>query len=123
MLEHPDNLDLIIKRATVKQTVIFTEDTTPSGITTTDGLELFLKQHSQSYPSIIQADFLAKGGEAIVYRIEHTGLDEIVVKTPLFSDDGNTDKLIEQYDSIFYESQLLKLNPHSTRTRVLSPGT
>jgi len=54
-------------------------------ITTTEMLEEFLKTYSKTYSNIIGASKLAAGGEAIVYRIEHTGLDEIVAKCPIFA--------------------------------------
>ena len=44
----------------------------------------YIKAHSKKYNTIVGAEFLAQGGEAIVYRIDHNGLDEIVMKTPLF---------------------------------------
>ena len=44
----------------------------------------FLRKHSKTYRNIIQCSLLAAGGEAWVFKIEHTGLDEIVAKTPLF---------------------------------------
>lgn len=46
-----------------------------------------MKKYSKTYPSIIGADELARGGEAVVYRVVHTGLDEIVAKCPVFADD------------------------------------
>lgn len=55
---------------------------------------------------------MAKGGEAIVYRVEHNGLDEIVIKCPLIDRNMNKEELFCAYQSIFYESQLMKLIAH-----------
>lgn len=71
-----------------------------------------MNKYSKSYSQIIDATFLAKGGEAIVYRVEHTGSDEIVIKCPLFDPEASLDNLTTLYDSIFYESALLKLLPY-----------
>ena len=59
---------------------------------------------------MIDVKELARGGEAIVYRVDHTGSDEIVVKTPLFGENPSVEKVMACYDSIFYESQTLMLN-------------
>jgi hypothetical protein len=55
---------------------------------------------------VFEARELARGGEAVVYWAVHQGADEIVVKCPLLTD---PEKLAVVYDSIFYESQTLKL--------------
>ena len=34
----------------------------------------------------MSVSYIAKGGEAIVYRLEHTGHDEVVAKTPVFNE-------------------------------------
>ena len=47
---------------------------------------------------------LARGGEAVVYRIDHMGIDEIVAKCPLFKPESSKDDLLLAYSSIFYES-------------------
>jgi hypothetical protein len=43
------------------------------------------KDHSKLYNSVYSVDFIAKGGEAIVYRLEHADLEELVVKCSLFN--------------------------------------
>ena len=53
---------------------------------------------------IIDANMIAKGGEAVVYRIEHTGAEEIVAKCPLFKEEILKEDLLSAYDSIFYET-------------------
>ena len=47
---------------------------------------------------------LARGGEAVVYRIDHTGIDEIVAKCPLFKPESAKEDLLLAYSSLFYES-------------------
>jgi hypothetical protein len=48
----------------------------------------FLRDYSKTYKNIIECSEIARGGEAIVYRVTHTGLDEIVAKCPVFSREG-----------------------------------
>jgi len=48
-----------------------------------------LKAYLESKSATVNPVFvkeLARGGEAVVYRIEHTGLDEVVAKCTLRSD-------------------------------------
>jgi hypothetical protein len=63
-----------------------------------------LKQFSKTYPSVISAIEIARGGEAVIYRVEHTALDEIVVKCPVFPDNATQADVTNSYASIFYES-------------------
>jgi hypothetical protein len=72
---------------------------------------MFLKTYSKTYPSIIDASELARGGESVVYGVQHTGLDEIVAKCPLLPAEAKHEDVIRAYEGIFYESQTLKLNP------------
>jgi hypothetical protein len=44
----------------------------------------FLRANCQRIENAFSVDFLAKGGEAIVYRLEHDGTEELVLKSPLF---------------------------------------
>lgn len=104
------NMKLIIKRATSKQNIFFTRSKVASGLKNDDELRSFLKNYSKVYHSIIGTRELARGGEAVVYRIEHAGLDEIVAKCPLLSPEATSEEIIEAYQGIFYESQTLKLN-------------
>jgi len=69
-----------------------------------------MKMYSKTYPSIIGASEIARGGESAVYRVEHTGLDEIVAKCPILPPEAKHEDVIRAYEGIFYESQTLKLN-------------
>ena len=42
-------------------------------------------KNSLYYKGIISAELLGKGGEAIIYRLEHVGVDEVVAKMPIFA--------------------------------------
>lgn len=110
------NLPLVIKRACSKQTIILTNATEVQTIDDPKILADFLRDYSKTYKNIISCDELARGGEAIVYRVTHTGLDEIVAKCPVFNNpDGrkfDEEEVDSAYQSIFYESQTLKLMPH-----------
>ena len=83
--EFGGKLEVIIKRVTAKQNIIFTSNKVVSGLKEVEELKQFLKQFAKIYNTIIDAIFLAKGGESIVYRIEHAGLDEIVAKCPYYN--------------------------------------
>jgi hypothetical protein len=104
------NLELIIKRCTSKQNIFFTGSSKASGLKDTDTLEGFLKKYSKVYNNIIGSFELARGKEAVVYRIEHIGLEEIVAKCLLFEPNATNEEIINAYKGIFYESQTLKLN-------------
>lgn len=63
-----------------------------------------MKTYSKVYNSIISSFELARGGEAVVYRIVHAGLDEIVAKCPLLEPNATSEDIINAYEGIFYES-------------------
>ena len=44
-----------------------------------------MSQYSNDFRSVLSAEFLAKGGEAIVYRFEYVGSEEVVAKVPIFT--------------------------------------
>lgn len=94
----------IIKRATSRQNIIRTDSKDLRILATKEDFEDYLKKNSKVYSNIYNANFIAKGGEAIVYRIIHEGLDEIVAKCPIFPADASKGQIIEAYASIFYES-------------------
>ncbi len=50
-----------------------------SSFTTPESMLQYLEKNS-NYIWPVNVKYLAKGGEAIVYRIEHAGLDEVVAK-------------------------------------------
>jgi hypothetical protein len=43
-----------------------------------------MSEYSRMYPNIINSNELARGGEAVVFRVEHFGMDEIVAKCTIF---------------------------------------
>jgi hypothetical protein len=64
-----------------------------------DDLRGFLSDYSQEYQCIFDVSEIARGGEAVVYRLVHNKNDEIVAKTPLFSDIQNDkEKLVAAYE-------------------------
>lgn len=70
----------MIKRASANQTIIPTNQTSVSNFKDTVELEEFITEHSKTISNVLGVHKLAAGGEAIVYRVDHTGTDEIVVK-------------------------------------------
>lgn len=47
---------------------------------------------------------LAQGGEAVIYRVEHADMIEIVAKCPLVNQDLSSMELACIFDSIIYET-------------------
>ncbi len=64
-------------------------------------IEQYIAENSKKIKPVFMKE-LARGGEAVVYRIEHTGLEEVVAKCTL-KGSGNT------FLEIMNESQMLKL--------------
>ena len=62
-------------------------------------------EKSKKYKNIYRAITITKGGEAAVYRIDHTDFDQIVAKVTLLdSYKVSREYLNEAYSSIFYET-------------------
>eukprot|EP00347_Sterkiella_histriomuscorum_P001520 403371716 len=78
---------------------------------TDEELYEYLKQNSRLYKNVINIKELARGGEAIVYRLEHQGLDEVVLKMTKQKPKNSEDPFLKQYSyfDIVSESQQLKL--------------
>lgn len=82
----PKNREIMIKRLLRNQTVRQASGGEDSHRFETDeGVRLYLERNS-NYIRPVAMKELARGGEAVVYRIEHTGLDEVVAKCSLSSD-------------------------------------
>lgn len=47
----------------------------------------FISTHSKIYSLILGVSYITHGGEAIVFKVEHTGTDEIVAKSTVFRED------------------------------------
>ncbi len=69
----------------------------------------YLDAHSKRYSDVIDVKQLAKGGEAIVFRVEHSNLDEVVAKCTINDPTSEKEDLVLTFSSIFYESETLKL--------------
>lgn len=74
-------------------------------------MQEFAREHSKTLSGILGMKELARGGEAVVYRVEHTGVGELIVKCPLVKPELELYEVATMYDSIIYESQTLKLVP------------
>ncbi|CDW74222.1 UNKNOWN [Stylonychia lemnae] len=57
----------------------------------------------------IHVSELARGGEAVVYRVENMYLDEVVAKCALIKENSNADELKENFYNIMNETQQLRL--------------
>ena len=70
----------------------------------------FLQTYSKKYSNVIEVRELARGGEAVVYRLEHQNLDEVIAKCTLINDDEkDMSEIHEAFMEILAESQQLKL--------------
>lgn len=56
-------------------------------------LEDYMKRYSDYYKNVISIKELARGGEAIVYRLDHSGIDEVVIKTTKLDKANTTESL------------------------------
>ena len=60
---------------------------------------------SQVYNNILSVNELARGGEAIVYRLDYIGNDEVVVKTTILDDHLQDNSFIQNaYKDIMTET-------------------
>ena len=46
----------------------------------------YLNLRSKNYKNVIEIKEIARGGEAIVYRLEHMNIDEVIIKTTKIED-------------------------------------
>ena len=49
-------------------------------------IEDYLRKHSLKYRDVVAVKELARGGESVVYRLDHKNLDEVVLKQTLLTD-------------------------------------
>eukprot|EP00347_Sterkiella_histriomuscorum_P002818 403366689 len=74
-----------------------------------DDLYKFIIASSNKYNDIMNFEELAKGGEAVVYRIQNYTGKELVAKCSIFKSKGDKYKQHETFQSILLETQTLKL--------------
>eukprot|EP00347_Sterkiella_histriomuscorum_P007192 403349911 len=75
----------------------------------------YLRKRSLKYQNVINISEIARGGEAIVYRLEYLGMDEVVIKTTQLEEKLDNLLLTQQaYIDIMGETQHLRLlqNPN-----------
>lgn len=68
---------------------------------------------------VLEVNELSQGGEATVFRVQHIGPEELIIKCPLFQTEAQEFELSSIYDSIIYESQLLKMNPNKDNIAII----
>jgi hypothetical protein len=73
----------MIHLAKSKQTIIPTKSTVVQALKSTDEVIDFLRSNSKKLEDVMDVHFLAQGGEATIYRVDHTSPDEIVAKCPV----------------------------------------
>ena len=77
----------------------------------------FLAKYSRYFKDVVKVSELARGGEAIVYTLEHSLPDELVIKCPILVENEDSKSGVKKpafpdFESILYESQTINLNPH-----------
>ena len=72
----------------------------------------FLRKYSRYFKDVVKITELARGGESIVYTLEHSLPDELVIKCPKLDQKQQSDNLPIAFNGILYESQTINLNPH-----------
>eukprot|EP00347_Sterkiella_histriomuscorum_P020028 403339373 len=100
-----DNPQDIINRATSQQTVISGFKNKDIDIASEGKIMEFLRKFSNNYKKIIGINEIGRGGEAIVYKVEHQQFDEIVAKCAIIKNENSQYALMK----IMGESQQLKL--------------
>eukprot|EP00347_Sterkiella_histriomuscorum_P002996 403365996 len=112
---YKNNNELMIERAVAQQRVqVQIQDTERFNLVDQGQVMKYLQQYSEKYSNVIGVNELARGGEAVVYRIEHKNLEEVVAKCSLINPDQNSSQVHESLMDIISESQQLKLlsNPN-----------
>eukprot|EP00347_Sterkiella_histriomuscorum_P001910 403370201 len=103
----------LVKRASQWQNIKFIMQDSPTinySLGSEEGLMKFLQQNSKYYSNVISLGQLAKGGEAVVYRVEHQNVDEVVAKCTLLESQGSSSQQVhEAFMDMMAESQQLKL--------------
>ncbi|CDW81251.1 serine threonine protein kinase [Stylonychia lemnae] len=114
-------IDLIVKRATMNQVVIESDQTQPQQFSDPKQIEGFLKQHSKAYRSVFSIQQIGKGGESVVFRLQTQELDEIVAKCPILKVQPNQSKgeSLNFFQQTLYENQLLKIRPNPEFTATI----
>ena len=72
----------------------------------------YLQKYSREYKVVISIKELAQGGEAVVYQLDHTGREEVVIKKSKVSDhnfEGDEIERQQMLQGMFAETQKLKL--------------
>eukprot|EP00347_Sterkiella_histriomuscorum_P010687 403375308 len=103
------NLNLVIERASSYQNLNQMSFRLPSGQLDEKSLIQFLQMKSKNYARILDLRELARGGEAVVYRVDHSGFDEVVAKCTLYKENDNNSDSSNVFLDIISESQQLKL--------------
>eukprot|EP00347_Sterkiella_histriomuscorum_P000415 403375953 len=103
------NLNLVIERASNYQNLNQMSFRLPSGQLDEKSLIQFLQMKSKNYARILDLRELARGGEAVVYRVDHSGFDEVVAKCTLYKENDNNSDSSNVFLDIISESQQLKL--------------
>ena len=119
MTEFDEDLETIIERAGSKQVIVLTENTEIKPLQNEEDIKEFYQKSKKFKDSINSITHLAKGGEATVYRLDHKGLEELVIKCCLFDQKTSPDIIDKAYDSIFHETSLLKLNPSNGLVEIM----
>ena len=98
----PSHTDIMMKRLLENQTVHFVapSDAKPNRFESEHEVQEYLAHRSSKYVPI-EVRELARGGEAVVYRVEHSSLEEVVAKCTL----GGTDAFLD----LMHETHSLKL--------------
>ena len=100
----PHHIDIMMKRLLDNQTVHFVtpSDAKFNRFEGEQEVQDYLAHRSSKYVPI-EVRELARGGEAVVYRVEHSNLEEVVAKCTLGS--GGTDAFLD----LMQETHSLKL--------------
>eukprot|EP00347_Sterkiella_histriomuscorum_P007005 403350607 len=71
----------------------------------------YLKMHSKLFQNAISISEIARGGESVVYKLDHSGVDEVVIKQSVTDTNNKIDEVTKQsvLTNQMGETQQLKL--------------
>eukprot|EP00347_Sterkiella_histriomuscorum_P019909 403339846 len=108
-----DNDQIMIKRCMQHQNILqFQQSDTDNLQNIQEGQMIdYLKMHSKLFQNAISISEIARGGESVVYKLDHLGVDEVVIKQSVTDTNNKIDEVTKQsvLTNQMGETQQLKL--------------
>eukprot|EP00347_Sterkiella_histriomuscorum_P004513 403360175 len=106
-----NNDHIMIKRCMQHQNILQYQQSDNQQIIQEGQMIDYLKMHSKLFQNAISISEIAKGGESVVYKLDHLGVDEVVIKQSVTNTNNKIDEVIKQsaLTNQMGETQQLKL--------------